>query len=49
MPDDFLEEGLGFGVAVQDRALAALLVVEDDLHREARAARPPRDRAESRP
>src|SRR5262249_37915010 len=31
----FLQERFGLLVAVQDRALAALLVVHDDLHREA--------------
>ena len=38
--DDLLEKRLGLGVAVQDRALTALLVVHDDLERQAGAARP---------
>src|SRR3989449_2665412 len=38
--DDFLQERLCLGVAVEDRPLAALLVVHDDLEREPRAVRP---------
>src|SRR5256885_12068031 len=38
--DDFLEERLGDVVTVEDRALAALLVVHDDLESEASATRP---------
>src|SRR5262245_31511849 len=38
--DNLLEERLRLGVAVQDRPLAALLVVHDDLEREPGAAGP---------
>ena len=38
--DDLRQERLGGGVAVQDVVLAALLVVDDELHRDHRAARP---------
>ena len=38
--DDLGQEGLRGGVAVQDVVLAAFLVVDDELHRDARAARP---------
>src|SRR5262249_40455488 len=39
--DHFLQEPLRLGVAVEDRPLAALLVVHDDLEREPRTVRPP--------
>ncbi len=38
--DDLREEGLRGGVAMQDVVLAAFLVVDDELHGDARAARP---------
>ena len=41
---DFLQVGLGFPVPVQDRPLAAFLVVHDDLEGQARAAGPLRIR-----
>ena len=41
--DDLRQERLGGGVAVQDVVLAAFLVVDDELHRHARAVRPVRE------
>ena len=38
--DDLRQEGLGSGVAMQYIVLAAFLVVDDELHRHARAVRP---------
>ena len=38
--DDLGQEGLRGGVAMQDAVLAAFLVVDDELHRDMRAARP---------
>ena len=38
--DDFRQEGFRGGVAVQDVVLAAFLVIDDELHRHARPARP---------
>ena len=42
--DDLVQEGLRRRVALERRALAALLVVEDEAEREPRAARPLRIR-----
>src|SRR6185312_349260 len=42
--DDFRQEGLGGGVPVKHAVFRAFLDVEDELQRDARAARPPRMR-----
>src|SRR5262249_14718642 len=42
--DDLRQERLGGGVAMEDTVLAALLVVDDELHGEARIAGPARMR-----
>jgi len=42
--DDLGQERLGGRIAVQDAVLAALFVIDDELHAHARIARPPRVR-----
>ena len=39
-PDDFRQKRFGRGIAMQDVVLAALFVIDDELHRDIRAARP---------
>jgi hypothetical protein len=38
--DDFREKSFGGGVAVQNVVLAAFLIIDDELQRDARAIRP---------